>query len=120
MKVDAHDEGHFAGSSEGWFCSLAWAGTAGREGDRAFLWWEREHQWAREEGISNMKSDVAVGVRSDQPDPLSTLLPRDISGSKESSTDTGSKVCPGKFCPSGALNNRQMFAERVLWKSDQS
>lgn len=50
-----------------------------------------------------MKLVVAAGARSDQLDLLlDMLLPQDVSGSKESSMDTGSKVCPVKFCPSGA------------------
>lgn len=57
----------------------------------------------RGEGLRNMKLVVAAGARSDQLDLLlDMLLPQDVSGSKESSTDTGSKVCPVKFCPSGA------------------
>lgn len=55
--------------------------------------------WGR---LRNVKLVVAAGARSEQPDLLGTLLSRDVSGSKESSTDTGSKVCPVKFCPSGA------------------
>lgn len=50
-----------------------------------------------------MKLVVAAGARSDQLDLLlDMLLPQDVSGSKESSTDTSSKVCPVKFCPGGA------------------
>lgn len=53
------------------------------------------------ERLRNEKLDVAVGVRSDQPELLGTLLPQDISGTKESSTDTSSEVCAVEFCPSG-------------------
>lgn len=46
--LHAHNEGHFAGSSPG---SLAGADTSAREGDRALVQGEREHQWVRGEGL---------------------------------------------------------------------